>query len=65
MKKGQPLGADTNSNLYFRLGSDSGIHDLDYWCCSDRTTMELVIQQDPIKRAPGAAEYSTEPPLGM
>ena len=26
MKKGQPLGADTSGNLYFRLGSDSGAH---------------------------------------
>ena len=26
VKKGQPLGADTSGNLYFRLGSDSGAH---------------------------------------
>lgn len=59
MKKGQPLGADSNGNLYFRLGSDSGIQDLDYWRCPDRASTELICQQDPAKRAPGPADYSS------
>ena len=36
MKKGQPLGADTDGNLYFRLGSDSGTQaaDRNNPCCA-------------------------------